>query len=279
MYLDGFRGFGSNVLMINLYFETPKASAQVPGEVLCSILIPCLNEEQNVQGAIIAAIEGAEDANCIIEVIIIDDGSSDQTFTRAKEIIDKHPDWSIRLKRHEKNEGYALSFLDGAKLSKGRYCKIHCGDNVFPRETVSTLLKAIGEADIVVPYDYGMEGRSLLRKLLSRAYTILVNTASGFRLKYYNGCPILPTEKVLQCISPSSGFGFQADMLCRILETGATYAEREVRFIERRHGKSTAISVRNLAKVADVLLIIFMRRIRRLLNLSVASKNLDVKGP
>lgn len=247
----------------DLYLETISASRQKPTDVVCSILIPCLNEEENVQGAIQAAIEGASDAGVSIEVIVIDDGSKDQTFNRVQEIIEKHPDWPVRLKQHAVNQGYALSFLDGARLSKGTYCKIHCGDNVFPRETVSILLRAISKADIVIPYDFVMEGRSQFRKFLSRTYTVLVNIFSGFRLKYYNGCPILPTEKVLQCISPSSGFGFQADMLCRILESGASYVECEVRFIERLHGQSTAVTWKNLVKVVDVLLIILKRRIKR----------------
>jgi glycosyltransferase involved in cell wall biosynthesis len=241
--------------------ETPAAIRQTHDSVLCSILIPCLNEERNVQGAIEAAVEGARRAACTIEVIVIDDGSTDGTAEKVLDLMQRFPEWPIRLYRHAKNQGYALSFLKGASLSKGKYCKIHCGDNVFPPETVDTLLRAINTADVILPYDFIMIGRSTTRRFLSRFYTVLVNLVSGYRLKYYNGCPILPTQKVLENISPSSGFGFQADMLCRILDSGATYSEIEVQFIERVHGTSNAITLKNLMKVADVMRLIFFRRL------------------
>ena len=124
-----------------------------------------------------------------------------------------------------------------------------------------TVFGAIGQADMLIPYYSTSEGRSAYRLLISGIYTFLVNRLSGFRLQYYNGLPVHLRYNVLRWHSNTRGFGFQADILCLLLEQGFTYKEIPVTTVERKSGKSTAITFRNLLSVAHTLFDILVRRI------------------
>ena len=61
--------------------------------------------------------------------------------------------------------------------------------------------------------------------------------------------------------SDSRGFGFQADTLCRLIDLGFDYKEIPINAVERRTGKSNALTYRNLLSVAHTLLEIGIRRL------------------
>jgi hypothetical protein len=62
----------------------------------------------------------------------------------------------------------------------------------------------------------------------------------------------------------SHGFGFQADLVTRLLDRGATYIEVPVTSSERQTGKAKAIRFHNFCSVAHSLLNIFIRRISKI---------------
>jgi hypothetical protein len=65
---------------------------------------------------------------------------------------------------------------------------------------------------------------------------------------------------------PSSyGFGFQADILTRLLDEGASYMQVISSGNDRKGGASTALSFRNILSVSHTLIELIIRRFRRLL--------------
>jgi hypothetical protein len=57
------------------------------------------------------------------------------------------------------------------------------------------------------------------------------------------------------------GFGFQADILCLLLDLGFSHKEVPVVTVEQRRGKSNALTFRNLISVAHTLIEIGNRRL------------------
>ena len=94
----------------------------------------------------------------------------------------------------------------------------------------------------------------------------LVNLLSGYRIHYYNGLPVLSRFDVMRWHPNSPGFGFQADLVTRLLYMGASYLEIPVVPLERSSGKSKALKFKNLCSVAHSLLEIFIRRVGRILD-------------
>jgi len=150
-------------------------------------------------------------------------------------------------------------------LGKGTYYRLICGDNVEPKETLVTLFKQIGAADMIIPHQVECEGRAKFRIFLSRLFTKLVNAITGHSINYYNGLAVHLRYNVMRFHSASSGFSFQADLITTLLDEGKSYVEVPVIARDRVTGKSTAVTLKNIFSVGHSLLEMMLRRLRRIL--------------
>ena len=143
------------------------------------VQVPCLNEEQTlplVLDSIPQKIKGIDE----IIIVIIDDGSTDETIRIAK----KHGVTHFVL--HKKNMGLARSFHDGVNyaLSIGADIVVNTdGDNQYPQERIADLVQPIlnGEADIVIGdrQTAKIAHFSGFKKLMQRFGSWVVNKAAG----------------------------------------------------------------------------------------------------
>ncbi len=232
-----------------------------------TIFISCYNEEP----LIIATLETvrtalAEVGGIDYEIIVIDDCSSDRSVDVIESYIRAHPDERILLLRNRTNRGLAQNYVDAAFIGKGKYYRLICGDDAEPRDTMVAVLREIGQADMLVPYYVTSEGKRFYRRILSKAYTFLVNAISGFRLQYYNGLAVHLRHNVMRWHPNTRGFGFQADIICLLLDQGFSYKEIPVRTVERKGGDSKALTFKNSLSVAHTLVDIIVRRISNRVN-------------
>src|SRR5215471_8150904 len=197
----------------------------MPPEVDLTIAIPCLNEEADIVGTLDTVAAAMSAVPYSYEVLVIDDGSTDATAAVVERYIAAHPDLPIQLHRNPRNRGLTRTYVDGAFLGRGKYYRQVCGDNVEPQETLVSVLKHLGKADMVIPYHPAVPGKSAFRRGLSQVYTRLVNALSGYRISYYNGMAIHLRYNVMRWGPYSFGFGFQAELITRLLDEGATFVE------------------------------------------------------
>lgn len=154
------------------------------------VQVPCLNEEETlplVLESIPRQIPGVDD----IEILIIDDGSTDRTIEVAKAHGVTH------FVRHARNMGLARSFRDGVDyaLAHGADIVVNTdGDNQYPQDRIGDLVTPIveGRADIVIAdrqtskIAHFSKFKKLMQNVGSRvvnvaAETKLPDAASGFR--------------------------------------------------------------------------------------------------
>jgi glycosyltransferase involved in cell wall biosynthesis len=169
------------------------------------IQVPCLNEEETLPAvlkSIPAEIDGVDD----IEILVIDDGSSDRTIEVARAHGVTH------FVHHTRNMGLARSFRDGVDyaLAHGADIVVNTdGDNQYPQDRIGDLVKPIiaGEADIVIAdrQTQTIAHFSSSKKLMQRfgsqvvnraASTALPDAASGFRA--YSRASLLRLNVVTQ---------------------------------------------------------------------------------
>lgn len=146
------------------------------------IQIPCLNEEKTlplVLSSIPREIPGVDE----IEILVVDDGSTDRTIEVAKEYGVTH------FVRHRGNQGLARSFRDGVHyaLSHGADIVVNTdGDNQYPQADISHLVQPIlaGHADIVIAdrQTSKIAEFSPFKKLMQQVGSQVVNAAAGTRL-------------------------------------------------------------------------------------------------
>jgi glycosyltransferase involved in cell wall biosynthesis len=142
------------------------------------VQIPCFNEEQTLP-LVLKSIPGKIPGVDSIEVLIIDDGSTDQTIEVARRHGIKH----IISHTHK---GLARSFQAGIlrALELGADVIVNTdGDNQYPQERIGDLVQPVvrGEADIVIAdrQVQNIEHFSPAKKLFQRLGTHILNWAAG----------------------------------------------------------------------------------------------------
>src|SRR3989338_10169225 len=95
-----------------------------------SFVIPVYNEELNIGNVLkdLCAVV-SERPNWNAEVIVIEDGSTDNTYPTLLKCLKKYP--SVQLIRHKKNLGYNQSLRDGISKSRGEYVMYVGADEEF----------------------------------------------------------------------------------------------------------------------------------------------------
>lgn len=143
------------------------------------IQIPCYNEEATLPLAL-ADLPRALPGIDVIEVLIVDDGSTDQTVEVARALGVRH------IVRHKRNRGLAAAFQSGleAALAAGADVIVNTdGDNQYYGPDIARLVEPIlaGEADIVVG-DRGvaaLEHFAPFKRALQRLGSWVVARAAG----------------------------------------------------------------------------------------------------
>lgn len=225
-----------------------------------SLFIPCLNEDKNVIGAIEKVMTACQNTKRTFEILIFDDGSTDRTSEVVREYQAAHPDLPILLFRREKNKGLSYNFTDGAFYATGKYYRCVAGDDYELPAAHEAILRELGAADIIIPVYTDVENRGLARTIISKTYTWLANHASGYRIGYYNGFAVYRRWHVMRYAVEGTGFGFQAEIITRLLNEGMTY--KEVYLTACYNGVSKAFTFRNFVSVTYSLVKIFLRRAR-----------------
>lgn len=226
-----------------------------------TLFVSCYNEQEYIEDTLSTIAKAMQIVNKSYEIIIIDDNSKDQSVNIVKKFITDNPNINIILKCNKDNLGLAHNYVDAAFLGKGKYYRLICGDNAEPVGTLIKVLDMMGAADIIVPYYVTAEGKSPYRRLLSKSFTSIINFISGHKLNYYNGLQVHLRYNVMRWHPNTRGFGFQAGLMCSLLEKGFTYKEVPCITIERRGGAGNALNFKNLRSVFHIILSVLLRRL------------------
>lgn len=115
-----------------------------------SIFFPFWNEEQNIESVVRNCIPVAEKVAHRWEIIMVDDGSSDNTLKIAERLSkqNKH----LRVIAHSPNRGYGSALKDGFSNSQYNIIVFTDGDGQFDFSQVSRFIEEIKDADIVIGY-------------------------------------------------------------------------------------------------------------------------------
>ena len=232
-------------------------------EVDLSIFVPCFNEQNNIATPLWLFAKPQRVMNSAIDSVV-DDGSTDDTKDVVKTFQDNHAKEPIHLFVLDRNMGIGRNYVDAAFLGKGQYYMLVNGDNAEPVETISLLFSKLGEADIVIPYFADLDSRRWHRRITSQNFTRLINFG-GPKIKYYNGPCIHLRYNVMRWSPDTNGYGYQAELICRTIEEGATYTQIQINNTDRASGSSSAFSMKNIFSVGHSVTQIMLRRLRQFL--------------
>lgn len=220
-----------------------------------SVIIPALNEEGNLEGAVQSVLAAVGDRFSDYELLIFDDGSTDGTGPLADRLASENS--HIRVIHNPRNIGFGYNYTRGVQLARMDYVAMFPGDNEFPVESMRGILDAVGLADIVMPFTANPEVRPWGRRVVSACFVGLLNALFGLRLQYYNG-PCIHRRALLQTVPMSThGFAYMASILVRLIRSGASYVEVPMQLQPRGHGRSKAFRLKNILSVISTLSALF----------------------
>lgn len=212
-----------------------------------SVIMPALNEAPNIQKAIENAVSAFERAGVSGEIVVINDGSTDGTQVRTQELAQKYP--FIHIVCHTVPQGIGASFWEGVKIAHGKIVTMLPGDGENDGYEILRYLPMMEHVDVVVPYVYNRNRRSIQRRILSKLYKAIINLSFGMLLNYMNGT-VMYRKRVLETITlKSTGFFFQTELLIKCIRKGYLYAEVPCAIRSRGNGLSKALSAGSLMAV------------------------------
>lgn len=219
-----------------------------------------MNEEALI-ATVVSQIEEVAAAHCSeYELILIDDGSVDATGQIMDDLAAANT--CMRALHNEGNLGLGASYRRGVQEAQCEYVMLLCGDGGLPADSLPAILERVGEADIVIPFMTNLkEIKTPSRFYLSRTYTGLLNLFAGLKLRYYNGLAVHRVDAVRQLDIKTDRFGFQGEILIKLIRQGSSFVEVGVRGAEKAN-RSSALRPRNLLNMVNTLRVL-LREVAR----------------
>jgi len=214
---------------------------------LVSVLIAALNEEENIRAAVQTVIRAAKDAdNTPIEIIIVDDGSTDGTGRICDEIAAEVP--FVRVVHHETNMGQGAAIMDGLRLAKYDRLTMFPGDNELSYYTVRNLLVNRHRADYVLAMIINTEYRPAYRILISAIFSHIYTTTFGLPIKYVNAPALWPIERLRDMGLRARRYSLHGEINVKLLRQPITFVEIDG-YMNPAVFKSSAVRLKNLFEV------------------------------
>lgn len=203
-----------------------------------SVFFPAYNEEANIKTTITKALKILSKVAKKWEIVVVNDGSTDQTGKIIEGMIEKEK--KIRMITHTPNRGYGAALKTGLFQSKYGLIAFTDADGQFDFSEITKFLNEIKKADLVI--GYRLERRdSFLRRLI------------GFLLKVWNfvffqvwfrdaDCGFkLVRKEVIDKIGElkTESAITEAEFLIKAKKTGFKISEVGVHHYPRKAGKQT----------------------------------------
>ncbi len=189
-----------------------------------TMVIPALNEEENIAPTVEEILPIARKTLDSFEMILINDGSDDKTGEIMEGFGRDNPE--IRVIHHPQRKGFGASYLEGISLAKMEYVSSIPGDHVVDKITWEAYFSAIGQADLVVGVRTNQtNARPFYRVALSRLYTHGINIIFGMHYTDINGLTVYPTEMLRAMGLRSTGYTLQLEALIPLTRRKMTYVE------------------------------------------------------
>ena len=201
-----------------------------------SLVIPAFNEGPGIGRAVAEAVTALARFTQSYEVLVVDDGSTDDTAALVAELARENG--RIRLLRHTENQGYGAALRTGFEAARHDYIGFTDADCQFDLADLEPLLELANENGIAVGRRQNRKD-SPRRRFFSWGYNCLVRTLLGTGVRDCDCALKVFRRDLLEQILPTTpGFFVNTEMLTRVHQLGIKPAERAVLHRPRLAGVS-----------------------------------------
>jgi glycosyltransferase involved in cell wall biosynthesis len=202
-----------------------------------SVFFPCCNEEAAVEPLTQKTLAVLQKLTDDFEIIIVDDGSTDQTAQIADKLAAEIP--QVKVIHHDKNLGYGSALQSGFKATSKQLVFYTDGDAQFDINELPPLLPLMEQYDIVSCYRINRR-EGLIRKFNAFCWTKLICMLFGLRLKDIDCAFKLYKRSLFDNIKlESTGALIDTEILAKAARKGYSITQRPVHHYPRQQGASS----------------------------------------
>jgi glycosyltransferase involved in cell wall biosynthesis len=219
-----------------------------------SLVIALYNEEENIKPLLQQVAAALQQYR--YEVILVDDGSKDQTVSEIKRLANEQ----VRLVVFQRNYGQTAAMAAGIDHASGQYIALMDGDlQNNPTDIPAMLQKLQAEGwDMVAGYRKNRKDGMFLRKIPSKIANAIIRKLTGVYVQDY-GCSL----KIMKAgIAKNLGLYGQLHRFIPVLAQleGAKITEMAVKHHPRIHGQSKYGINRTFKVISDLILMLFYQK-------------------
>ncbi|MEM7093282.1 MAG: glycosyltransferase family 2 protein [Actinomycetota bacterium] len=214
----------------------------LPDGFLLSVVVPVYNEAATIDDV----VERLHATGLPLEIVIVDDGSTDGTSDRLASL-GEHED--VQVIAFGSNRGKGAALRSGFTAASGEVVVVQDADREYSPEDFRYLLQPIlaGEADVAYGTRYGHHDRRVSpfwHQTVNRCITLLASIAIGLRLSDVETCyKMMRRERLLEVLPDlrENRFGIEIEITARLAAAGASFTERPIRYEHRWYDQGKKI--------------------------------------
>ncbi len=226
-----------------------------------TVLIPALDEQDGIAAAIAAVADELSRLAVCYEIVVVDDGSQDNTATIVQQLAVTNP--CIRLVRHPFNMGIGSAIKTGIQAARGEFMIFIPADLGMNLEQLGLYIEAAQQADIVLGNRSDHCDYTVLRKIVSYANIWLLKLL--FKLEQHQFAYInLYRVSVLRKIRiESHGVFISHELIIKARDAGAVIREVTVEYVPRQTGQARGARPSRVIEATLETLIFWLKWISR----------------
>lgn len=208
---------------------------------LLTVIVPCYNEEGNLESTLQDVLAVAPTLPVDVEVILVDDASTDGTRALMERLCARHE--NVRMRANPRNLGLGGSVVASyEEIPDGSWVTNLPGDNEVIFASIRAYLARRHDYDLILGYFQNPVIRTVRRRLASWAFTRAVGFLYGFSFRYYNGFKLYRVEAFRGIETVSGGHAYTAELIAKAVLRWPTMRIGEAPFAVRgrSHGESKA---------------------------------------
>jgi glycosyltransferase involved in cell wall biosynthesis len=210
--------------------------------VSVSVFFPCYNEQDNVSATVKTAVDLLQGINADYEVIVVDDGSRDDTKKIAEQLSQENN--RIKVVSHPVNLGYGAALQSGFRAASKELVFYTDGDGQFDIKEMLPLLELIKECDIVSCYRLKRQD-NFIRRLNAWCWTRLGCFLFHMKVRDVDCAFKLYKRQIFDNIKMSStGALIDTEIIARAIRKGYKITQKGVHHYPRTAGQQTGANVK-----------------------------------
>lgn len=225
-----------------------------------SVFFPAYNDAKSIGKLVADALDALPDLTDDYEVIVVNDGSADETSKVLRSLQEKYGANLVRVVEHETNQGYGAALRSGFRAATKDLIFYTDGDAQYDVRELAKLFPLLDEnADVINGYKLG-RGDKMNRKVVGGLYNRLAHLMFSLPVRDVD-CDFRLIRKAFSdkiTLSSSSGT-ICVELVYRLNQAGARFREIGVSHYERPYGRSQFFTFRRVSKTLIDFFFLWLR--------------------